>query len=159
MEVTAIAHNMEPFKARYETRNEFVECNGKMNESLVRYLLIRVQYMLCLLDLIVATIFYVSSASLSLCQGQRLGSVDEAAKHRSSPPTAPSMNREDDEVPAPVVNPNLTNEEREKIRAARAAAAEARLKKQNPAGKKKTTTNTSAAPLNGPNSQPLMRWN
>jgi hypothetical protein len=66
--------------------------------------------------------------------------------------------KRDDEVPAPVMNPNLTNEEREKIRADRAAAAEARLKKQNP-GKKKTTTTTSSAPLTGPNSQPLMRWN
>lgn len=67
------------------------------------------------------------------------------------------MNREQDGViPDPVYNPDLTDEERAKIRADRAAAAEARLKKQTGGKKPKKT---SAPPLVGPNSQPLMRWN
>jgi hypothetical protein len=63
-----------------------------------------------------------------------------------------------DESPPVLVDDNLTDEEREKMRADRAAAAEARLKKQGglPSAKKKDTSNK---PLVGPNSEPLMRWN
>ena len=72
-------------------------------------------------------------------------------------PTSNTMvDRQQDEVPDPVYNPNLDNEQRAKIRADRAAAAEARLKKQ--AGGKKPKK-TDAPPLVGPNSQPTMRWN
>jgi hypothetical protein len=67
-----------------------------------------------------------------------------------------AMKREDD-IPKPVVDNNLTDEERAKIRADRAAAAEARLKKQGGLPKKKKPA--SSTPLTGPNAQPLMRWN
>ena len=52
---------------------------------------------------------------------------------------------------------NLTDEERARIRADRAAAAEARLKKQGGAPKKKKTGG-SDAPLQGPHSKPAMTW-
>jgi hypothetical protein len=67
-----------------------------------------------------------------------------------------AMKREDD-IPKPVVDNNLTDEERATIRADRAAAAEARLKKQGGLPKKKKPA--SSTPLTGPNAQPLMRWN
>lgn len=68
------------------------------------------------------------------------------------------MNRGDaDDAPKPVYDKNLTDEEREKIRADRAAAAEQRLKKQGGKQPKKKKTNPDA-PLVGPNSQPAMRW-
>lgn len=70
-------------------------------------------------------------------------------------PTSNTMDRQDD-IPDPVYDSNLTDEQRAKIRADRAAAAEARLKKQAGGGKKKKTD---APPLVGPNSQPTMRWN
>jgi hypothetical protein len=67
-----------------------------------------------------------------------------------------AMKREDD-IPEPVHDKNLSDDERAKIRADRAAAAEARLKKQGgPSKKKKAAAST---PLTGPNAQPLMRWN
>jgi hypothetical protein len=71
------------------------------------------------------------------------------------------MERDDDGnggTPTVINDANLTEEERAKIRADRAAAAEARLQKQGggaTAKKKKTGNNT---PLTGPNSQPAMRW-
>jgi hypothetical protein len=67
-----------------------------------------------------------------------------------------AMKREDN-IPQPVVDNNLTDDERTKIRADRAAAAEARLKKQGGLPKKKKAPSTT--PLTGPNSKPLMRWN
>ena len=71
------------------------------------------------------------------------------------------MDRDDDDdgrgTPQPINDANLTEEERAKIRADRAAAAEARLQKQGGAvGKKKKPGNNT--PLTGPNSQPAMRW-
>lgn len=62
-----------------------------------------------------------------------------------------------DEVPAPAIDENMTPEERKQIRAERAAAAEARIKKQggNPKPKKK---DTSGQPLRGPNTQNTMTW-
>jgi hypothetical protein len=86
-------------------------------------------------------------------QGQRLGTADDS-RYKDAAPMA--MKREDDS-PQPVVDKNLTDDERAKIRADRAAAAEARLKKQGGPPKKKQPT--SSTPLTGPNSQPLMRWN
>jgi hypothetical protein len=68
-----------------------------------------------------------------------------------------AMKRENTSDTEPVVDKNLTEDERAKIRADRAAAAEARLKKQGGLPKKKKPT--TSAPLTGPNSQPLMRWN
>lgn len=75
-------------------------------------------------------------------------------------PGSNSMARDDDEevIPEPAYNPNLTDEQRAKIRLDRAAAAEARLKKQT-GGKKPKKTSAPPPPLRGPNSQPLMRWN
>lgn len=58
-----------------------------------------------------------------------------------------------------MVDPNLSTEERENIRAARAMAAEERLKKMGNTGKKTKKKPSSNEPLRGPNSQPLMRWN
>lgn len=66
------------------------------------------------------------------------------------------MDRQDDDIPDPVYNPNLDDEQRAKVRADRAAAAEARLKKKT--GGKKPKKATNSAPLVGPNSQPTMRW-
>jgi hypothetical protein len=60
------------------------------------------------------------------------------------------------EEPPVIHDASLTDEERERMRADRAAAAEARLKKQGGLPKKKDTT---PKPLVGPNSEPLMRWN
>lgn len=67
------------------------------------------------------------------------------------------MQRDDTALQQPAVyDSNLTDEERAKIRADRAAAAEARLKKQG--GLPKKPKKKSDAPLTGPNSQPVMRW-
>jgi len=66
------------------------------------------------------------------------------------------MNR-DENVPEPIINQSLTETEREKIRADRAAAAEARLKRQGMGPPKKKKAD-SGAPLVGPNSEPTMRW-
>ena len=66
------------------------------------------------------------------------------------------MKRQDDDIPDPVYDFNLSDEQRAKLRADRAAAAEARLKKQT--GGKKPKKTEAPAPLKGPNSEPLMRW-
>jgi hypothetical protein len=72
------------------------------------------------------------------------------------------MLRDEDEAgaTAPVYDGKLTEEERAKIRADRAAAAEARLKKQGgtTASPSKKKAGSNSAPLKGPNSQPTMRW-
>jgi hypothetical protein len=60
--------------------------------------------------------------------------------------------------PKPVVNKNLTDEEREAIRAERAKAAEVRAKKNQIGGKKKKTKIDPSAPLRGPNSKSTMNW-
>jgi hypothetical protein len=78
--------------------------------------------------------------------------MDEA-KQTSPVPT--SIQR-DENIPEPLYDKNLTEEERAKIRADRAAAAEARLKKQG--GKPKKKKPPSDAPLTGPNTKPLMTW-
>jgi hypothetical protein len=53
---------------------------------------------------------------------------------------------------------NLSEAQRAQIRLDRAKAAEARIKKQGGAVKPKKKQ-PSNAPLKGPNSEPLMRWN
>jgi len=65
------------------------------------------------------------------------------------------MNREDESLPEPIHNPNLTNDDRERQRAAQLAAAEARVKTKQPKKPKKS----SGEPLRGPNSKPSMTWN
>mmetsp|Transcript_2950 Transcript_2950/g.3958 ORF Transcript_2950/g.3958 Transcript_2950/m.3958 type:complete len:124 (-) Transcript_2950:1127-1498(-) len=93
-------------------------------------------------------------------EGHRLGTVDET-HFQSSPTTANNIDREDKPnitAPAPVVvDSNMTEEERAKVRADRAAAAEARLKKQGGVVKQKKKPSNNE-PLRGPNSQPTMRW-
>lgn len=91
-----------------------------------------------------------------LLQGHRLGTADEAARLATAP-ASDAMDRQDD-IPDPVYNSNLNDEQRAKIRADRAAAAEARLNKHGGGGKKPKKTASNDAPLVGPNSQPLMRW-
>jgi hypothetical protein len=64
-------------------------------------------------------------------------------------------------LPKPIIDINLTAAERERIRADRAAAAEARLKKQGlstKATKKTTNISDKNATLRGPNSKPTMTW-
>ena len=88
-------------------------------------------------------------------QGHRLGTSNE----KSYTDTAPKAAKSDKptRIQEPVVEDNLTEEEREQKRAERAAAAEARLKKQGtyPTKKKKKQND---GPLVGPNSKPLMTW-
>lgn len=89
----------------------------------------------------------------SCFQGQRLGTTSEQSN--LVPPSRAAIQR-DENIPEPILDPNLTDEQREEARKARLAAVEARLKKQGGPPKKKPTNN---APLKGPNSEPLMRWN
>jgi hypothetical protein len=56
-----------------------------------------------------------------------------------------------------VYNPNLSDEARDKMRADRAAAAEARVNKMGTTGNKKKNKKTNM-PLRGPNTEPTMRW-
>mmetsp|Transcript_16904 Transcript_16904/g.23497 ORF Transcript_16904/g.23497 Transcript_16904/m.23497 type:complete len:119 (+) Transcript_16904:231-587(+) len=84
--------------------------------------------------------------------GHRLGTADEAQR-LSATTEAAKIDRDD--IPEPVYDDNLTSSDRNRIRAERAAAAEARLKKQGGKPKKKPKSD---APLTGPNSKPLMTW-
>jgi hypothetical protein len=78
------------------------------------------------------------------------------ANENYSRPSSGTNNTHSEDVPQPILDSNLTDADREKIRADRAAAAEARLKKQAlPKSKKKTSND---APLRGPNSKPTMTW-
>lgn len=61
-----------------------------------------------------------------------------------------------DEVPAPRIDPILTDEEREQQRKERIAAAEARMKKTGGLPKKKKEYKD--MPLKGPNTKPTMTW-
>lgn len=81
--------------------------------------------------------------------------MDEAERLASAPRSNVMARQDEEKVPEPVHNDNLTEQQRAQIRADRAAAAEARLKKQTGGKKPKKT---SAPPLQGPNSEPLMRW-
>lgn len=90
-------------------------------------------------------------------QGHRLGSADEG--RAATAPLASGMYRSDINPEPVLVDPSLTDADREKIRADRAAAAEARMKKQGLNPKQKKKPSNSGEPLRGPNSEPLMRWN
>lgn len=84
-------------------------------------------------------------------QGHRLGTADEYDQRR--PQT--ENHRPTVDLPAPAVDPSITDSQRAQIRADRAKAAETRLKAQGGAqGKRKKESK----PLVGPNSQPAMRW-
>mmetsp|Transcript_10249 Transcript_10249/g.15002 ORF Transcript_10249/g.15002 Transcript_10249/m.15002 type:complete len:109 (-) Transcript_10249:145-471(-) len=94
-------------------------------------------------------------------EGNRLGfETDNKAHTKTSSGYKGATEKYHDSPPAePTHNPNLTNEEREDIRAQRAAAAEARLKKNQifkGDGKKKKVD--PSEPLRGPNSKNLMNW-
>ena len=62
-----------------------------------------------------------------------------------------------DDVPEPIVDPNLDDDVRDLRRAEAARAAEERAKKL--AGGTKPKKKPNQEPLRGPNSEPLMRWN
>jgi len=87
-------------------------------------------------------------------QGNRLGSVGD----RATAPPGSQTRRSYEDNPKPVVNKDLTDGERETIRAERAAAAEARAKKNQIGNRKKKKASTNE-PLRGPNSQNTMAWN
>ena len=91
----------------------------------------------------------------SFGQGHRLGSADEA---RLTAPTRNTAMAREEEIPQPVYDPNLTAADRAKQREHQLAAAEARMKATQPNKKKKKPADSNAAPLRGPNSEPLMRW-
>jgi hypothetical protein len=96
-----------------------------------------------------------------LLQGQRLGSAAELpqSKQATQRPSG-TINNRYDETPKPMVDSNLTEEEKQRIREERAAAAEARARKQQIGGKskKKKKNVDSSAPLRGPNSKNTMTW-
>jgi hypothetical protein len=106
----------------------------------------------------------------SIFQGHRLGAAHETetiteriipssaavtSKRKTNTTNGNNIKNTDECLPAPIVDPTLTDEERERQRQTRLAAAAARQKKQGgPPKKEKKST----APLTGPNSEPLMRW-
>jgi len=91
-----------------------------------------------------------SNGSSSAFQGpgQKLGTIHEQK------PLTESKTKLTIEKPLQL-NPNLDDETREKMRADRAAAAEARVKKQQGSTTKKKYENTE---LRGPNSRNTMQW-
>lgn len=93
-------------------------------------------------------------AALPYVQGQALGTSQPTTQQTMSRPAA---NRDED-LPKPLVDKNLTEEDRAKLRADRAAAAEARLKQQNPTKSKGKKKASSGEPLRGPNTQNTMTW-
>lgn len=92
-------------------------------------------------------------------KGHRLGTANENATRQHNNNNSTDNNNSYD-IPKPIIDENLTDADREKIRADRAAAAEARLKKQGLPIKppKKTPPVDPNAPLRGPNSKPTMTW-
>ncbi|GMH64581.1 hypothetical protein TL16_g09679 [Triparma laevis f. inornata] len=84
-------------------------------------------------------------------QGHALGSTNTPSSSYGTGGRAPER------LPDPIVNPNLAQSDRDRIRAERAAAAEQRLK--NAGGEvKKKKKKKDTGDLRGPNSEPLMRW-
>jgi hypothetical protein len=61
-------------------------------------------------------------------------------------------------MPSPVVDPDLDETDRGRIRAERAAAAEKRFKAHG-GDKTKKKKKRDSSPLRGPNSNNLMQWN
>jgi len=93
-------------------------------------------------------------------EGQRLGSASENSQKNA--PRPQQTVRRDEDIPRPIVNRNLTEEDKQRIREERAAAAEARAKKnqigKGATKKKKKNTTSTASPLRGPNTQNTMTW-
>ena len=94
----------------------------------------------------------LTSIHYFLAQGRRLGSAGD------QPPARPATNVKYEDDPKPIIDKNLTVEEREKIRGERAAAAEARAKKNQIGRKRKKSKIDPLAPLRGPNSKNAMNW-
>jgi hypothetical protein len=104
-------------------------------------------------------------------QGNRLGSAYEEEGYANNKNNENSKNNKntkkknskDDDIPKPRVDPKLTDSDRIRQRDERLAAVEQRMKQNNPQSnnnkQKKKKKDTGAAPLKGPNSEPLMRWN
>jgi hypothetical protein len=91
-------------------------------------------------------------------KGHRLGTANENANQKYNDTNNDNNNNKHD-IPKPIIDKSLTDADREKIRADRAAAAEARLKKQGlPIKSKKTPPVDPTTPLRGPNSKPTMTW-
>mmetsp|Transcript_324 Transcript_324/g.506 ORF Transcript_324/g.506 Transcript_324/m.506 type:complete len:119 (-) Transcript_324:231-587(-) len=88
-------------------------------------------------------------------QGHRLGSANDGGSYGAPPPNMQIGGRKDD-VPDPIVDPNLDDDIRDLRRAEAARAAEERAKKLGGTKPKKKPKNQE--PLRGPNSEPLMRW-
>jgi hypothetical protein len=86
-------------------------------------------------------------------EGRRLGTGDESKYQQTAFSAAAAAH---DDLPEPNYDPKLTDDEREKTRADRARAAEARLKMNG--GKPKRKPSVNSKPLVGPNSKPLMQW-
>lgn len=93
---------------------------------------------------------------MNMKKGHRLGTASDNA-NRTHNSNNNSTNNHD--IPKPIIDENLTEADREKIRADRAAAAETRLKKLGLRIKPKKTPPVDAnAPLRGPNSKATMTW-
>jgi hypothetical protein len=92
-------------------------------------------------------------------KGHRLGTANENADRKYNSNNDDGNNNNKHDIPKPMIDETLTDADREKIRADRAAAAEARLKKQGlPIKPKKAPPVDPNAPLRGPNSKPTMTW-
>ena len=90
-------------------------------------------------------------------EGNRLGTANEAALGSGGRAGKPNVKPHEEISTKPIHDQSLGDEDRAKMRADRAAAAEARQKKQGgAAGKKKKATDSK--PLTNPHSEPLMRW-
>lgn len=89
-------------------------------------------------------------------EGHRLGSTtNEGRNYGGSYGTSA---RSGSEMPSPVVNSDLDNTDRDRIRAERVAAAEKRIKAAGGDVKKKKKKKRDSSPLRGPNSQNMMQW-
>ena len=90
-------------------------------------------------------------------KGHRLGTAHENTNRTDN---HHKNHHQQHDVPPPMVDETLSDADREKIRADRAAAAEARMKKQGlPIQPKKSKVVVdSNAPLRGPNTKPTMTW-
>ena len=92
-------------------------------------------------------------------KGHRLGTANEIENRTYNNNNINDYDNNKHDIPKPIIDENLTDTDREKIRADRAAAAEARLKKQGlPIKPKKTPPVDPNAPLRGPNSKSTMTW-
>mmetsp|Transcript_19729 Transcript_19729/g.40967 ORF Transcript_19729/g.40967 Transcript_19729/m.40967 type:complete len:124 (-) Transcript_19729:160-531(-) len=87
--------------------------------------------------------------------GNRLG-TSNVPSNAPSASYGTSNQQQQPVIPDPIVNPNLSQTDRDRIRMERAQAAEKRLKAMG--GDKKKKKKVKDNTLRGPNSEPLMRW-